>query len=238
MKADGMTPEEMFTALLMKFYARCGVDFDELDGSIYNKGLSSLPTQQALEALMRIAQKHGFSKIPTVQQILEEAGVSAPEEKDEATALAAKIWKRIGKGTHKAAIEETKQIVGDFGWHVIEILGGLSRLSDTTMEDQRATFIAQTRDVIKGLRQSYNRNLGLNQGSGATNELKPGASKENNFQNHLLSEMNQKVISTNSDENEKKSQTPPQTRGGRNNSTEFEFKALDLKFLHEVELQC
>lgn len=100
-------------------------------------------------------------RFPTANEILEKAGMKKPEEKDEATALATMMWNRISKGAHKAAVDETRTILGEFGWYVLDKLGGLQKLCETCSEDEKATFIAQTRDAIRGFRPVFNQQIAL-----------------------------------------------------------------------------
>lgn len=103
-------------------------------------------------------------KFPTIADFVDASGDKPPEEKDEATALAMLIWNRISKGDDKRALEETKQLVGELGWHVIEVLGGMTQLCNTMMDDDRGTFIAQTRDAIKGMRHKFENQKSLSNG--------------------------------------------------------------------------
>lgn len=122
---------------------------------IYMAEIERLGFPKSYDGLMKSIRT--AKKFPTIPDLLEIVGAKPPEEKDEATALAVQIWNLIGKGSHKAAQEKAQKELGEFGWHVLQELGGLSRLSDTQQEDDRATFIAQTRDAIKGFKYSFGR---------------------------------------------------------------------------------
>lgn len=129
----------------------------------YNQEFERVGFEESYAGLTKLVRT--AKKFPTIPDFLEAVGAKPPEEKDEAAALALKIWNLIAKGSHLQAQERAKRELGEFGWHVVEVLGGLSRLCDTLHDDDRGTFIAQTRDAIKGLRHSFNKNPALGAGS-------------------------------------------------------------------------
>lgn len=145
-----MTNAQKFYALLQKFYQKSNQSFDELDHEIYIGGIAPIGVDRALDALMTIARSKGLSRIPSVGDILEAAGIRSPDPEDEANAIMGRIIKAVRDlGGYRP--EEAQAFIGEIGWEAVRRTFGSWDQICMIEESDMGIIRAQLRDMVKAV---------------------------------------------------------------------------------------
>lgn len=144
-----MNNVQKFMMLLGKFYQKSGQTYDLIDEEIYLGGIEPIGIDRALDALMMIARMKGLSKIPSVGDILEAAGIKEPSAVDDAHQILGRIFEAASKfGGYQA--ERAANYIGELGWVAVQRFGGWDAFC-MIEEDDFGTARAQLRDIIKSV---------------------------------------------------------------------------------------
>jgi len=129
---------------------------------IYATSIAWYPLFQEFSAPAMMAMIYGaantFNHFPSIKELRELFTGSA---EDNAKEVGQKIWAGIErfKSTHNSRWNEIAAFIGPLGVAVVEQMGagcglrGWAHLCDTLTNDDRGTFIAQTRDLALSLQQ-------------------------------------------------------------------------------------
>jgi hypothetical protein len=131
----------------------CGIEIDPMFIEVMNEGLLDLGYERLSMALSRIMKtRKANDRFPSISDIRSAAGEMIDDAKNDhsiATEIADRVYLAIAGGD--GFPEATRTKIGEIGWAAIQLLGGLNHLCATTLEENKNTFIAQTRDLIMGL---------------------------------------------------------------------------------------
>lgn len=130
-----MGTSEKIIKLLRRFHEKNNQPFDQIDSDVYFYGLINADPEDVLRGLMEIVKSEGFSKIPTVKQILEASGIKHVSDRDEAEEICGQIIFSISKfGSYQAV--KAKEYLGEVAWMVVVRYGGWESLCSSKLEEK------------------------------------------------------------------------------------------------------
>jgi hypothetical protein len=115
--------------------------------------VSDMPLEAVLASLRAWpSQNRTFPMPADIRAHIQGVKPKAPDEKDEGTVIAGKIWEAISRfGSYRG--EQAKEFIGDRGWGAVQMLGGWRTTCESTTLDGRANFFAQVRDLLTSARR-------------------------------------------------------------------------------------
>lgn len=107
-------------------------------------------TPEAMEILLDQAMET-FEYFPSLKELKDMLMGSA---EDKAKEIGQVIWAALGRyGSQMSRMNEIKAAIGPLGEQVVNAMGGWLHLCETLTDDQRGTFIAQTRDLALAMQR-------------------------------------------------------------------------------------
>jgi len=143
------TDEKIKIAKRLKVLAEIyGRNFSQDAVFMMVEALGELPFQKTNDYLMNYLSSNKTNQFPVPGVIVQAVAPKDISELDVARAVANKIWSFIARYGYTNA-DKVKIELGDLGWSVVERMGGWVNICQTTQEDQKGTFIAQTRELVE-----------------------------------------------------------------------------------------
>ena len=110
---------------------------------------AEMTAPQMMAMIYSSAEK--FGSFPSIKDLKDLVTGSA---EDNAKEIGQRIWATVGRyGSQMSRWPEIKAALTPLGEQVVDAMGGWQYLCDTLTDDQRGTFIAQTRDLAISLQK-------------------------------------------------------------------------------------